>query len=79
VLDAGNGQNAINQAKEFLKAVQVTSIFLAKLDGTARGGAVLSIKRQLGIPVKYMGLGEKVGDFELFNPREFAEGLFQKE
>ncbi|WP_456442394.1 signal recognition particle-docking protein FtsY [Caldithrix abyssi] len=79
VIDAGNGQNAINQAREFVKAVKVNSIFLTKLDGTARGGVVLSIKRQLGIPVKYIGLGEKMTDFELFNPQEFLEGLFAKE
>ncbi len=79
VLDAGNGQNAISQAREFVKAAKVNSIFLTKLDGTAKGGVVLSIKRQLGIPVKYIGLGEKMTDFELFNPNEFVEGLFAKE
>lgn len=76
VLDAGNGQNALNQAKQFVKSAQVTSIFLTKLDGTARGGIVLSIKKELGIPVKYVGLGEQPEDMELFNPREFVEGLF---
>jgi len=79
VIDAGNGQNAINQAREFVKAVKVNAIFLTKLDGTAKGGVVLSIKRRLGIPVKYIGLGEKMDDFELFNPQEFLEGLFAKE
>ncbi len=79
VIDAGNGQNAISQAREFVKAVRVNAIFLTKLDGTAKGGVVLSIKRQLGIPVKYIGLGEKMTDFELFNPQEFVEGLFSKE
>ncbi len=79
VVDAGNGQNAINQAREFVKAVKVNAIFLTKLDGTAKGGVVLSIKRQLGIPVKYIGLGEQMDDFELFNPQEFLEGLFAKE
>jgi len=76
VLDAGNGQNALRQAKEFIKTAGVNSIFLTKLDGTAKGGVVLSIKRQLDVPVKYIGLGEKVDDMELFNPREFVEGLF---
>jgi len=76
VLDAGNGQNAVSQAKEFVKTAQVDSIFLTKLDGTARGGVVLSIKRELGIPVKYIGLGEKMDDMELFNPQEFVKGLF---
>jgi fused signal recognition particle receptor len=79
VLDAGNGQNALNQAKEFIKTANVNSIFLAKLDGTARGGVVLAIKSQLGIPVKYIGLGEKLTDMELFNPKEFVEGLFISE
>lgn len=79
VLDAGNGQNALNQAREFIKVAGINSIFLTKLDGTAKGGIVLSIRRELGIPVKYIGLGEKVDDIELFNPQEFVEGLFAKE
>lgn len=76
VLDAGNGQNALSQAKEFIKSARVDSIFLAKLDGTAKGGIVLAIRKSLGIPVKYIGIGEKVTDMELFNPAEFVEGLF---
>jgi len=76
VLDAGNGQNALRQANEFVKSARVDSIFLAKLDGTAKGGIVLAIRKTLGIPVKYIGLGEKVTDMELFNPTEFVEGLF---
>jgi len=79
VLDAGNGQNAVNQAKEFIKASAVDSIFLTKLDGTAKGGVVLSIKRELGIPVRYIGLGEKKEDMALFNAKEFVEGLFNNE
>lgn len=79
VLDAGNGQNAVNQAREFIKTAQVNSIFLTKLDGTAKGGVVIGIKRELGIPVRYIGLGEKVEDMEIFNPEEFVEGLFSKE
>jgi len=79
VLDAGNGQNAVNQAKEFIKASRVNSIFLTKLDGTAKGGVVLSSKRELGIPVKYIGVGEKKEDMEIFNPKEFVEGLFANE
>ena len=79
VLDAGNGQNAVNQAKEFIKSAGVNSIFLTKLDGTAKGGVVLSIKKTLGIPVKYIGLGEKVTDMELFNPQEFVKGLFDNQ
>ena len=79
VLDAGNGQNALNQAREFVKAANVNSIFLTKLDGTAKGGVVLSIRNVLGIPVKYIGLGEKMTDMEYFNPKEFVEGLFASE
>ena len=78
VLDAGNGQNAVNQAREFIKTAKVNSIFLTKLDGTAKGGVVLGIKRELGIPVRYIGLGEKATDMEIFNPEEFVEGLFGK-
>lgn len=78
VLDAGNGQNAVNQAREFIKTAKVNSIFLTKLDGTAKGGVVLGIKRELGIPVRYIGIGEKASDMEIFNPEEFVEGLFGK-
>ena len=78
VLDAGNGQNGLNQAKEFIKSSDVNSIFLTKLDGTAKGGIVLAIKEKLNIPVKYIGLGEKPEDMEIFNPKEFIEGLFSK-
>ncbi len=79
VLDAGNGQNAVSQAREFIKATDVNSIFLSKLDGTARGGVVLSIKRDLGVPVRYVGLGEKAEDMAIFDPAEFVEGLFASE
>jgi fused signal recognition particle receptor len=79
VLDAGNGQNALSQAREFVKSAKVNSIFLAKLDGTAKGGVVLSIRNVLGIPVKYIGLGEKATDMEYFNPKEFVKGLFASE
>ena len=79
VLDAGTGQNAINQAKEFKKAAQVDSICLAKLDGTAKGGVVLGINKELQIPVKYIGVGEKIDDLEVFNPETFVEGLFSQE
>ena len=78
VLDAGNGQNALSQAREFIKTANVNSIFLTKLDGTAKGGVVLGIKRELGIPVRYIGVGEKADDIELFDPEEFVEGLFGK-
>lgn len=79
VLDAGNGQNAVNQAREFMKSAKINSIFLAKLDGTAKGGVVLGIKRELNVPVRYIGIGEKADDMEIFNPQEFVEGLFTKE
>ncbi len=79
VLDAGTGQNAINQAKEFKQVAQVDSIFLAKLDGTAKGGVVLAINKELQIPVKYIGTGEKLEDIEVFNASSFVEGLFFKE
>jgi fused signal recognition particle receptor len=79
VLDATTGQNAIRQAEEFLKAVQVTGIFLAKLDGTAKGGIVIAIRHQLDLPVKFVGLGEKPEDLAPFNPEEFVEALFAEE
>jgi fused signal recognition particle receptor len=76
VLDATTGQNAILQAQNFGKAIHVTGIFLAKLDGTAKGGVVLSIKQQLNIPVKFVGLGETPQDIETFDPRRFVDALF---
>lgn len=79
VLDASTGQNAINQAKEFKNAAQVDSICLTKLDGTAKGGVVLGINKELEIPVKYIGVGEKIDDLEIFNRESFVEGLFSKE
>lgn len=77
VLDATTGQNAINQAKEFKSAVAITGLVLAKLDGTARGGIVITIKDELGVPIKLIGTGEKAGDIEIFDPREFVEALFE--
>jgi fused signal recognition particle receptor len=76
VLDATTGQNAIIQAKMFSETVQVSGIFLAKLDGTARGGIVIAIKDMLDIPVKFVGLGEKPEDIAEFDPDEFVEALF---
>lgn len=76
VLDATTGQNAIMQAKMFTQAIDVTGIFLAKLDGTARGGVVIAIKDQLDIPVKFVGLGEKPEDIAEFDPEKFVEALF---
>jgi len=77
VLDATTGQNAIAQAKMFTQAIDLTGIFLAKLDGTARGGIVIAIKDQLDIPVKFVGLGEKPQDIAEFDPDTFVEALFQ--
>jgi len=76
VLDATTGQNAIAQAQNFAKAVNVTGIVLAKLDGTAKGGVVLGIKNQLNIPVKFIGLGETPQDIETFDPVRFVDALF---
>ena len=76
VLDATTGQNAIAQAKIFTEAINVTGIFLAKLDGTARGGIVIAIKDQFNIPVKFVGLGEKPTDIAEFDPDTFVEALF---
>jgi len=76
ILDATTGQNAIVQAKMFTAAINVTGIFLAKLDGTARGGIVIAIKDQLDIPVKFVGLGEKPSDIAEFDPDIFTEALF---
>jgi len=76
VLDATTGQNAISQAKLFTEAIDVTGIFLAKLDGTARGGIVIAIKDQLDIPVKFVGLGEKPEDIAEFDPNVVVEALF---
>ena len=75
VLDATTGQNALAQAREFLSAADVTGIVLTKLDGTARGGIVVAIERELGIPVKYVGIGEGVDDLIVFEPRAFVDSL----
>ena len=77
VLDATTGQNAIIQAKEFSKAANITGITLNKLDGTAKGGIVISIKRELGIPVKFIGVGEKIDDMQEFDSKQFVDALFE--
>jgi fused signal recognition particle receptor len=77
VLDATTGQNAITQAKTFKEAIDITGLFLAKLDGTAKGGVVLAIVDQIEVPVKFIGVGEKQEDVLAFNADEFIEGLFQ--
>ena len=76
VLDATTGQNAVLQAKEFKNAAEITGLVLNKLDGTAKGGIVISIKKELDIPVKYIGVGEKIDDMQPFNSDEFVEALF---
>ena len=76
VLDGSTGQNAYNQAKEFIKATEVTALAITKLDGTARGGVVIGISHQLKVPVKYIGLGEKMTDLQPFNRKEFVQSLF---
>ena len=76
VLDGSTGQNAYNQAKEFIKATEVTALAITKLDGTAKGGVVIGISHQLKVPVKYIGLGEKMTDLQPFNRKEFAQSLF---
>ena len=76
VLDGSTGQNAYEQAKQFVKATEVTSLAITKLDGTAKGGVVIGISHQLKVPVKYIGLGEKMTDLQPFNSREFVESLF---
>lgn len=77
VLDATTGQNAISQAKQFSKAVPLTGIALAKLDGTARGGIVITLADELKIPIKLVGVGEKPDDLELFDPAAFVDSLFE--
>jgi len=77
VLDATTGQNALQQARRFHEATPVTGLFLAKLDGTARGGAVLSVRDELGLPVKFVGVGEQPSDLEPFDPAAFVEALFE--
>lgn len=79
VLDATTGQNAVNQAREFQLAAGLTGIVLTKLDGTARGGVVLPIRQELGLPVKLIGLGEKIDDLQPFEADEFAAALFERE
>ena len=76
-LDATTGQNAVNQAREFMNVAEITGIVLTKLDGTARGGVVLSIKNELKLPVRYIGVGEGIDDLQPFNPTAFAKALFE--
>ena len=77
VLDAVTGQNAINQAKEFMNAAKITGIVLTKLDGTAKGGIIISVKTELGIPVKFIGVGEQMDDLQPFDKEQFVNALFE--
>ena len=79
VLDGTTGQNAVLQAREFTKFVNVTGLVMTKLDGTSKGGIVLSISRELNVPVKYIGVGEKIDDLQLFDRGRFVEALLEKE
>ncbi|MHB0876544.1 MAG: signal recognition particle-docking protein FtsY [Anaerolineae bacterium] len=79
VLDATTGQNAIEQAKHFREAAGLTGVVLAKLDGTAKGGVVFSVARELGVPIRFVGTGEKIDDLEEFDPQAFVDGLFERE
>ncbi len=79
VLDGTTGQNAVQQAREFTKFVNVTGLVVTKLDGTSKGGIVLSISRELNLPVKYIGVGEKIDDLQLFDRSSFVEALLEKE
>jgi fused signal recognition particle receptor len=79
VLDGSTGQNAFEQAKQFTAATDVTAMAITKLDGTAKGGVVIGISDQFSIPVRYIGLGEKIDDLQIFNPYEFVDSLFSSE
>lgn len=79
VLDGSTGQNALEQARHFTATTQVTELAITKLDGTARGGVVLAIAHQFKIPVKYIGVGEKIDDLLIFDKKEFVHSLFSLE
>jgi fused signal recognition particle receptor len=79
VLDATTGMNALNQAREFNKAVKLSGLVVTKLDGTSKGGMVVAIQKELGIPIKFIGLGEKPEDLQPFDAKDFADALFEKE
>jgi fused signal recognition particle receptor len=78
VLDATTGMNALNQAREFNKAVPLTGLIVTKLDGTSKGGMVVAIQKELGLPIKFVGLGEQADDLQPFDAKQFAEALFEK-
>jgi fused signal recognition particle receptor len=76
VVDAGTGQNALNQAQQFNQAVGLTGITLTKLDGTAKGGIIFAIAKQMGIPIRFIGVGEGIENLREFNAKEFVDALF---
>ena len=78
VLDATTGMNALNQAREFHKAVPLSGLVVTKLDGTSKGGMVVAIQKELGLPIKYVGLGEQPDDLQAFDPKQFAQALFSE-
>jgi fused signal recognition particle receptor len=75
-MDATTGQNGLSQAREFTSSVGVTGIILTKLDGTAKGGIVIAIARELGLPIRFVGTGEQIGDLVPFDPQTFVNSLF---
>lgn len=79
VLDGSTGQNAFEQARQFSQATEVNTLAITKLDGTAKGGVVIGISNMLKVPVKYIGLGEKLDDLQPFNRKEFVESLFNRQ
>lgn len=79
VLDATTGMNALNQAREFHKAVPLTGLVVTKLDGTSKGGMVVAIQKELGLPIKFIGVGEQPDDLQPFDPKQFAEALFSEQ
>jgi fused signal recognition particle receptor len=78
VLDATTGMNALNQAREFNKAAPVTGLVVTKLDGTSKAGMVVAVQKELGIPVKFVGLGEQPDDFQPFDAKDFAQAMFER-
>jgi fused signal recognition particle receptor len=78
VLDASTGQNAIEQAKHFTNATQVTALALTKIDGTAKGGVAIGISDQFQVPIKYLGIGEGINDLQVFDRRAFVDALFRQ-
>jgi len=78
VLDASTGMNALTQAREFNKSVPLTGLVITKLDGTSKGGMVVAIQQELGLPIKFIGLGEKLEDLQPFDGKQFAQALFEE-